>query len=189
LILIGAMALGALAPGSAAAKKAKPLNITETVGAQVPNATPAARGELKSTIKAGKKFKGLKIRDVNVTVQTTGSAPNAAQDLQVRLIAPNGAGVVLFSGLPGQNIGPLTIDDEARLVVGGITNNIFLGPPFVGSVAPGISLFGKPLSLMDNGPVRGNWVLSIVDNSSPTTSVLEGWTLNVKTGKPFRTEE
>jgi hypothetical protein len=179
-----------MVPGLAQAKKAKRLNVTQTVNAPIPNGTPAAQGELRLTINAGKKFKGLKVRDVNVTVQTTGSGANAAGDISGRLIAPNGAGVLLFPGLPSQNVGPLTLDDEASLTLGGTSSpNLFLGPPFAGSALPGSSILGKPLWVMDDGRVRGNWVLSILEIGNPTTNVLNSWTLDVKTGKPFETEE
>jgi subtilisin-like proprotein convertase family protein len=173
----------------AEAKKAKNVDITKAVNLGVPNGSMAAEGLLESTIDVGKKFKGLRIRDVNATVQTTGSAAGAAGDLQVRLTAPNQATVFLFGGLGGQSIGPLTLDDESPLVLLGTTSAFSLGVPYAGTAQPGVSVIGGALSLMDDERVRGAWTLSVADLGGATTSVLNSWRLSVRTGKPYRTEQ
>ena len=88
----------------------------------IPDATGGVFGYAELTIEVGKKSKGLKIRDVNVTVQTTGSTAVAAAGLIAVLIAPDGGTNVLFFQLATQNLGPLTLDDESRL-------NLASGPP------------------------------------------------------------
>ena len=167
LLMLAAVAL--LIPGPASAKEAKPLSETQTVNQPVPDASAASIGVLESTINAGKKFKGLKIRDVNVTVQTTGSAAGAANNLVARSTAPNEATVTVFSNLGGQNVGPLTLDDESPLTLTGGTASSarVLGQPYIGTAQPGSAIgpaAGRPLWLMDNGSgVKGTWTLSIAD--------------------------
>src|SRR5262249_55519618 len=144
LALLGILALAfsvtaglAVADTAAAKKKKKNKNpggtvdITMPVNAQVPDAsgTVANRtsGVLTSTINvpSAKPFIGTVIRDVNVTVQTTGSTPGtgtpplggSASQLDFRVTAPNGTTSWLFgaeagSSVSGASIGPLTIDDE-----------------------------------------------------------------------------
>ena len=126
LALVGVLALavsvtvGLTVSGTAAAKKKKKaggtVDITKAVNQQVPDATATTNGVLVSTIDVGgKKFKGTKVRDVNVTLQATGSAGDAADDLTVRLTAPNGATTWLFGNeLVGQSFGPFAMLDEVR---------------------------------------------------------------------------
>ena len=87
-----ALALVVAPAGAAQAKKqkAKSVNITQSPNAPVPDAVGAVEGQLNSTIAVGNKFKGLKIRDVNVTVQTTGLAPGAAGHLGLPAHLPRG---------------------------------------------------------------------------------------------------
>ena len=44
------------------------------------------------------------------------------------------------------------------------------------------------LSVMDDGPVRGTWTLTLLDVSNPLTSVLNSWRLKVATGRPYLTK-
>src|SRR5262245_25486644 len=126
LALLGILALAfsvtaglAVADTAAAKKKKKNKNpggtvdITMPVNAQVPEATGAGStfkfGELTSTINvpSAKPFIGTVIRDVNVTVQTTGNTPatmtdgGSVADLNAFVTAPSGATSWLFSGLTG----------------------------------------------------------------------------------------
>jgi subtilisin-like proprotein convertase family protein len=193
--LIGAMALAPAADAKKKGKKIKKVNVTNTVTAPVPDRDPGPDtpfGVLTSTIDAGKEFKGLEIRDVNVTVQTTGVDEGASEDLTAKLTAPNGAHTTLFSFLFGADtatstsIGPLTLDDEAPLDLGRgpADNPTDLFTPWVGAAAPD----GNPLNVMDNGPVTGTWTLTVLDTGAGNTSVLNSWTLNVVTGRPFLTK-
>ena len=165
LLLVGLCAiLGPLA-GTASGKKAKKVDITATPNLTIPDATGGVFGYAESTIEVGKKSKGLKIRDVNVTVQTTGSTAVEAAGLIAVLIAPDGGTNVLFFQLATQNLGPLTLDDESRLNLASgpppaQANRYALFAPYVGSGAqPGTFFIGQPLAQLDNGPVRGTWTL------------------------------
>jgi hypothetical protein len=197
----------AIAPSASVAKKKKKrtggaLDVTRVVNATVPDANPTppgafsgAAGTLRSTIDAGKEFKGRRIRDVNVTVQTLGTAGTApAGNLLAHLTAPNGATSQLFSALSGTfnfmtftpnsnpSIGPLTLDDEARLLLGGgaPTNPILLYRPWAGTAEP-----DEPLAPMDDGPVQGTWTLTVLDLVNMETSNLVSWRLNVVAGRPY----
>jgi subtilisin-like proprotein convertase family protein len=209
LALVGILALalgvtaGLTVSDAAAAKKKKPpkaggiVDITKAVNAPVPDATATnAHGLLTSTIDVGgKKFKRTQIRDVNATVQTTGNTAGSVGDLQVLLTAPNGATVWLFAFLGGQNVGPLTLDDETFNQLVPFTaprDPTQVAQPYVGTAQPWcyFASGGCPLSLMDRGPVTGTWTLRIydVDPSGPATSVLNLWRLNVVAGKPYKTK-
>jgi subtilisin-like proprotein convertase family protein len=169
------------------------VNITRSVGAPIPDRGPGAVGligVLSSTIEVGKKFKGKRIRDVDVTVQVTGAGPGAdsVQDITARLIAPNGASTILFGpGLePGNLLGPLTLTDESLLVLGfgAPTSATSLFAPYQGRARPA----GNPLWKMDNGRVAGTWTLRVLDALNTNTSVLNFWRLSVVAGNPYRTK-
>jgi hypothetical protein len=201
--LVTALAFGATAATAGAAKKKKKegggaVNITKAVNAPIPDAAPpppgtlvAIFGTLTSTIDVGKQFKGRQVRDVNVTVQTLGATGlNPASGLIAFLTAPSGADSTLFSGLGGfggtnPSIGPLTLDDESVLDLGsGAPDNpTQLFEPWAGTAAP-----GSTLSVMDGGPVRGTWTLTVQDGLAGETSSLVSWRLNVVAGRPFKTK-
>jgi hypothetical protein len=190
-----------LSAGAAQAKKKKgktggTVNIAKTVSAPIPNAGVGTFGVLASTIDVGgKKFKGTKIRDVNVTVQTlgtTGATP--ADNLLARLTAPNGATTQLFFGLTGVSIGPLTLDDESvnYLFTGASApDSTALVAPYQGTAQPGcLSAALSPcvFSVMDNGGVTGAWTLRVYDTGTAgETSNLVSWKLVVSAGKPYKT--
>src|SRR6266545_146382 len=192
--VMGALALAVPTAGGAKAKKkgTGTVDITQAVNQAIPDQTSfaAPRIPLISMIEVGKRFKGKRIRDVNVTAQTVGTSGSApAFDLTARLTAPNGATTVLWTnGRSGSSIGPLTLDDESplRLGSGPPVDPQALYAPYVGVAQP----FGDPLAVMDGGPVRGTWTFEIVDvlsmSGNQGTSTLVHWSLNVATGKPFR---
>jgi hypothetical protein len=198
LALVGCLAVAA--PAAGAKKKGGKkkgsggtVDITQVVNAPIPTRTtgPAAQdGVLTSTIVVSKK--GMRIRDVNATVQTLGtSGTTPADDLIARLVAPNGVHTFLFDDLDGfspatdLSIGPLTLDDEAPfdLGEGPPDNATMLFAPWLGTAAP-----ETPLFPLDNGPVSGTWRLDIFDDTSSGTSNLVLWRLIVVTGRPFRTK-
>ena len=203
LALSVTLALTAAGVASAAKKKKKAggtADITKQVNQAVPDGTATTDGVLISTIQVGgKKFKGTVIRDVNVTLQTTGSNATAAQDLDARLSAPNGATTELIENdLFGQSAGPLTFDDESP---NGLVNNsgsttprepTQLGPPYVGSAQPDCFAISGTCTLwpMDNGPASGTWTLRVYDTGATAgrTSVLNLWRLTVVAGKPYLTK-
>ena len=204
------LALCLLAAGPAAvAKKKKPkpsvVTASQTVNAAIPDGTATTNGLLTQTMNlGGKKLKGAEIRDVNVTLQTTGSGANAATQISASLTAPNGAttwpiGIGLGNGpngLGGQSIGPLTLDDESsmRLVPTalGVQTSNALPPPYAGTAQPNCFFASGSctLSVLDGGPVRGAWTLRAYDvsNAGGLTSVLNAWSVNVRYGKAYRTK-
>jgi hypothetical protein len=187
------LCLGMLAaPAWAAPKKGKrgPVQGSQTAPLVVPDATDAGAGVVRSTISFGKKFKGQTIGDVDVTVQTTGAIPGAAEALTVRLTAPNGATTLLFNGLGGQSIGPLTLDDESPVKICGNTSPPCPDPvvalvfPYIGTAAPSFST----MRILDRGPIRGTWTLSVLDvfPFGAPTSVLNGWSLRIAPYRPVK---
>jgi hypothetical protein len=191
-----ALALAALlllTPPALGAKKGRAgkVNVAQTPNAPIPDGGPVGGldGVLTSTVKLGKRYRGRRIRDVNVTVQTLGVVgANAAGQLQARLVAPNGANVRLFTNLttfmiPTASLGPLTLDDEARLDLGGgrPDDPTRLYGPWAGSAAPEGQLW-----TLDGGPVRGTWTLDISDCCPNNTSNLAAFRLTVLTGPRLR---
>jgi subtilisin-like proprotein convertase family protein len=206
LALVGALALalsvtvGLTASDVASAAKKKKaggtVDITKQVNQGIPDGTADTNGLLASTIQVGgKKFKGTRIRDVNVTLQTTGTAQQSAGQLAARLTAPNGASTGLIQNdLTGQSVGPLTLDDESPFALGG--QNSFeqtqLAAPYAGSAQPDCFFIPGTCTLwpMDNGPASGTWTLRMYDTGGnpPATSVLNSWRLTVVAGKPYLTK-
>lgn len=203
--LAAALAAGlSLAAPAVAAKKGRGvLDDTTVVNAPIPDRPSggtAIVGRLDSTTTVGRRFKGRVIRDVNVTVQTMGTSGNEpASQIVANLTAPNGAITRLFGGLlppvapptfssfvPFPSLGPLTLDDESRLNIGAFAprSPVELYAPYAGSARP----TGKPLAVMDGGPVRGAWTLTVLDAVNGQTSNLASWTLNVTAGRPFLTK-
>jgi hypothetical protein len=202
-LLAGLIVLAPMAGPAAAAKKkggGGKVDVTEVVNLPIPEATENGSfdipGVLRSTIDVGKRFRGRQIRDVDATVQTLGtSGTNPVPALRAKLFAPNGGHVTLFSslfpetGTSSISLGPLTLDDESPLSLG-IENPhsaVQLYAPWAGVARPN----GKPLSIMDGGPVSGTWTLAIFDTTGtpqPGTSNLVSWRLEVVAGRPFQTK-
>lgn len=195
LTLALCVAVGMSAGAAEAQKKKKKgggtANITTAVNAPVPDASAAANGQLPSTANvAGKKFKKTRVRDVDVTIQTTGNAVGAAGDLYALLSSPNGTTSFLFFGLAGQSIGPLTLNDQTFLQLGFFcppppSDPNSLCAPYAGTAQP-----GTPFSVFNDGPAKGTWTLRVVDFDAPpptTTSILNSWTLKVVAGKKYLT--
>jgi hypothetical protein len=213
-VMAGLIACLALPPAAGAKAKKKgggAFEATKVVNAPVPDElAPSGAGTdgiLRSTVQAGKEFRGREIRDVEVTFQTLGASPRTAPpftgnteavDIRARLDAPNGAHTTVYAGglsnlnpmtnalAPFPSIGPLTLDDEARLGLG-----IFnphspreLYAPYIGRARPG----GAPLAVMDGGPVRGTWTLTVMDVLNTGISNLVSWQLKVIAGRPFETK-
>jgi subtilisin-like proprotein convertase family protein len=199
LVAVFAALLAIAAPAADAKKKGGKkgggvVNVTKVVNAPIPDAVEfGPEGVLTSTIDIGKRFKGKRIRDVNVTVQTVGlTGTTPGDDLVATLTAPNGATQPLFrnlfgtGALPSVSIGPLTLDDETPLdALGGQASapTLFLYNPWAGAAAPEGSLFA-----MDGGPVAGTWTLTVSDTADEETSALSPWRLNVVAGRPFLTK-
>ena len=185
--------------GSAEAKKKKtPTVFNGSVSPNVAIPDGAATGPstpLNSTITVGKKFKGKVIGDVNVTgIRTTGNANQAANDLDFRLISPNGRGLIILGAfVEGQNIGPLTLDDDT------FTEICYHAPcayapqtllaPYAGTanlLFNGASGQG-PLAALNGRPMKGTWTLQVWDkDGGGDTSVLNSWGLQVTAKKPVK---
>jgi hypothetical protein len=204
LCLAVTVGAGAVAAGAGAAKKKKAktggvVDITQQVNATIPDATATTNGLVASSIVVGgKKLKGTRVRDVNLTLQTTGSNTNAAGQLNARLTSPNGTTTWLFgdsaSQIQGASIGPLTLDDETPVNLGGLPpalDTLTLVAPYAGTAQPNCfsSQGACTLSAMDNGPVAGIWTLRVSDSGTfgAATSVLNNWRLTVVAGRAFRT--
>jgi hypothetical protein len=196
--LVVALALALAASPSALAKGKATVKVSQsaTPNVLIPDGAPGngLDGVLNSTIEVGKRFRGRRIRDVNATVHTLGATGNTpAGDLQAILRSPSGTHTVLFvlmigpSMAPNLSIGPLTLDDESPIATGVLNphNPRELYAPWVGIARPRL---GKPLALMDGGPVSGTWTLTMVDFSDTQTSVLASWSLDIVAGKPYRTK-
>jgi len=166
------------------------------VNQPVPDGTTDTNGLLTSTISVGgKRFKGTVIRDVNVTLQTTGSSTNSATQVDARLTAPNGMTTWLLGDqLSGQSIGPLTLDDQSPNRLGGTQQRdpTMLVAPYAGSAQPdcfnsfGVCTFWP----MNGGPASGTWTLRVYDvaGTPAATSILNFWRLTVVAGKPYLTK-
>ena len=172
-------------------KKAANVNITKQVNQVIPPApsgSPSRTGVLESVITVGKKFKGREVRDVDVTEQYNSSgAGSFVDDIRTYLTAPNGATSELTSNLFGTTVGPLTLNDEARLYLStsdpatSQQSDAFYAP-YVGSAQP----WYIPLNVMDAGPVKGNWTLWALNFDSNTNHIhtFVAWTLKVATQAP-----
>jgi hypothetical protein len=192
-----------IAAGDAAAKKKKhktPSVFAASVSpnAAIPDRPPPPEHEIPvvSTITVGKKFKGKTVGDLNLTgFQTTGSGANAAGNLAISLSAPNGKTVfVEETALGGQNIGPLTFDDDTPTsICDSATPNCSdpdqtLIRPFVGTA----NLLGLatgdtgPLSNFNGSPMRGTWTFRIWDNNNGVTSILNSWGLLLTAERPIK---
>lgn len=200
-VVAGVLALGA---GSAWAAQKKPrvggtVDITQT-GGPIPNAEGTTAGNLNSTIEVGgRRFKGTRIRDVNLTFKVTGSGPLAAAQFYATLSSPNGTTISLWPSLGGVGpsggtaIGPLTLDDESRVTLTNTARDPTMLPdPWQGTAQPDCALLrqGCALSAMDNGRATGTWLLRAFDTSTASnlTNTLDSWRIVVVAGRPFRSK-
>ena len=187
--------------GVADAKKKKKKSPTTFQQVLQPNAAipdDVASGHstpLDTTLTVGKKFKGKVVGDVNVTsIQTTGSATGAASDLVMRIIAPNGRSVRLWSGGFGdQSIGPLTFDDDTPVSICSQSTPPCtwavdtLNEPFAGT--SNLQFLGSggtgPLAQLNGVAMRGTWTFQIWDAAEiGKTSVLNSWGLKITAARP-----
>src|SRR5262249_23588376 len=146
-----------------------------------------------------KPFIGTVVRDVNVTVQTTGNTPatmadpGSVGDLNAFVTAPSGATSWLFSALTGQSLGPLSLDDQTPFALTNATTapaSTTLEPPYNGTAEPYCCLANGacPLAVLNGGSATGAWKLTVQDaDNTPAniTSRLDNWRLTVVAGRPF----
>ena len=163
----------------------------------IPDDPPGASfpGQLDATIRVGKKLKGLEVADADVSVRIT--HPDTA-DLDIFLIAPNGATVGLAFDNPGQsnNAGygagtadcagvPTTFSDETFNFLSNAS--IINEPgevlsPWAATVEP--QGLPAPLNIVDGSRVRGIWTLRILDDANGEVGTLNCWKLRVKPRRP-----
>jgi hypothetical protein len=199
LITAIGMTLGSSAEAKKKKKKGPSVYLaTQSPNAAIPNnpATSVPSTPFVSTFTVGKKFKGKTVGDVNVTgITTTGSGPGAANDLGFRVTAPSGRSVTLVKpGIGDQSIGPLTLDDNTPVSIcdSSVSCQYYLqtlNRPFAGTA--NLAFLGAagtgPLSALDGLPMRGNWLLTVWDQSgNTTTSVLNSWGLQITVEKPVK---
>jgi subtilisin-like proprotein convertase family protein len=214
IALAGVMALALIAAigmtlGSSAQAKKKHKKSPSVFQAQLsPNAAipdgPASgpATPLKSTITVGKKFKGKVVGDLNVTgIQTTGSVSNAARDLRMKLIAPNGRTIYLIGrNLGDVSIGPLTIDADSRVAIcdsntgTSCSGGTFSGDPSATLIRPFAGTANSQgLGAMSSGgvrsmngvPMKGTWTFEVFDQAPGKTSTLNSWGLQITAAKPI----
>ncbi len=194
LVLALSIGGGQLAGGAAAAKRKGPnkaRSFQNGVNQAIPDDPPGASfpGQLDSTIKVGRKMKGRAVADVNVSVRL--SHPET-DDLDLFLISPQGATVLLATGNDGQpgNEGygsgdpncdgaMTTFDDETPNFIsnaGTVNEPGEILSPWAARVEP----FGFPLSVNDGNKARGRWTLRILDFQNGDTGSLHCWRLQIK---------
>jgi hypothetical protein len=197
LALMGVLALAlsvtvGLTAGSVAdAKKKKKAKgntavVSKALNAPIPDRSgvaPNLFGQLDTVLRIGKKWKGRVVAadSVKVTFQTTGSGPNAADDLDFYLIAPNGRKVALTGDIGDQNIGPLTLTPNSPVDLCDATAppcpdpQANLNRPFAGTAG------NNQLALFTGIGMRGNWIFRVQDTSAAggTTSILNSVRLEV----------
>jgi len=199
------MTLGGSAEAKKKSKKSKTVVFQQALSpnAAIPDSPPTGpSAPLKSSLTvSGKKFKKKVVGDLNVTgIKTTGSGPNAAKDLRMKLIAPNGRTIYLIGRTLGNDsIGPLTIDADSPVAIcdsdtgatcpGGTPNgdpSATLIRPFAGT-ANSQGLGGQNsggVRAMNGVPMTGTWTFEVFDNQAGKTSVLNSWGLQITSAKP-----
>jgi hypothetical protein len=212
LALVLSVGLGV--SGNAAAKKkggSKVAIVNGSVGA-IPNGpqltSPAT--PLRATATVGKKFKGKRVGDVDVTISLSGVSAagrpcGSVCDLVLRLSAPNGATTSLLStgqgsgGLTGNTVTRLTLSDQTPRSTCGADSggmpppppcsdpNATLLPPYTGTAQP-----SGAMNLLNGSPIKGTWVLTAIDfcGGPPApactddgTASLTAWSLRITPAK------
>jgi hypothetical protein len=197
LALVGILALalvvtGGLVSGSVAAAKKKRkkggniATVGKTVNTRIPDTPPGPisyYGRLDTTLHVGKRFKGRKVSNLDVTFQTTGDSADAAVDLDIRLSAPNGRTSRLEPDngayADGQSIGPLTLTRNSNV---GLCNSATppctapfptLNRPFAGTAGD------SQLAIYNGVPMTGDWLFTVEDLENTRTSVLNSVKLTI----------
>jgi hypothetical protein len=201
LVTVIGMTFGSSADAKKKKKGPSVYQATQSPNAAIPNnpTTSIPSTPFVSTFTVGKKFKGKTVGDVNVTgITTTGSGSGAANDLGFRITGPTGRAVTLIkvTGIGDVSIGPLTLDDDTPVSIcdqdPGNPCSFYpnqLNRPFAGTANLeflGVAGTG-PLSAFDGLPMRGNWLLTVWDQSgNPTTSALNSWGLQITAARPVK---
>jgi hypothetical protein len=175
--LLGGMVIGGgVADAAKKGKKRGPKTVKVANGKfrAIPDAISGTAstvwGALPTRLNVPKRYKGVPVGDVRVTLRTTGFATDAASNLAFRITAPNGRTVQLEGGFVGQSIGPLTVTANSRTRLCGVPPcpdpDATLSPPYFGTL-------GDPtLALLDGVGMGGRWVVTVYDQATGTTSAL-----------------
>jgi hypothetical protein len=177
LALVGGSVLGGGVADAAKKGKRRGGNVAKVANGKsraIPDAISSTEttiwGALATPLSVGKRFKGARVGDVQLTLRTTGLSVSAASDLLFRVTAPNGRTVTIAGPFAGQSIGPLTVTANSRTSLCGSPPcsdpDATLSPPYFGTV-------GDPdLALLNGSPMSGRWVVSAYDVSPSSSSAL-----------------
>lgn len=161
----------------------------------IPDDPPGASfpGQLDATIKVGKAMKGREVADADVSVRIT--HPDTA-DLDIFLIAPNGATVGLAfdnaGPAPGPNTSygsgpadctgaPTTFNDETFNFLSNaalVNEPGEILAPWAANVEP--QGLPSPLNIVDGGKARGTWTLRILDDANGDVGTLNCFKVRIK---------
>ncbi len=177
---------GAIFGGAAVAKKkkkgAKVATVSNTTPRAIPDAlpgsatTPATYGKLATPLTVSKKFKKSTVGDVQLTLQTTGATPTAANDLAFKVSAPNGRSVYVGGNFSGQSLGPVTLTANSPVEICSSSPtpppppcdnpDETLNPPYVGTAGD------LGLSFFEGLKMKGTWTVAAFDGINNETSTL-----------------
>jgi subtilisin-like proprotein convertase family protein len=138
------------------------------------NATPLALTDSGMTTATLNVPDDVRVSDLNVNLELSHAQP---QDLDVRLVAPGGNIVGLFTDVGNAAIPnvDVTIDDEAGIPVStySVLSGMVSQPEFF-----------YRLSWFDGQPAQGSWSLQITDDTATNTGTLTSWGLEICTPTP-----
>jgi subtilisin-like proprotein convertase family protein len=135
-----------------------------------------------------KTFGKKQVGNVDLTLQVTGSGPNYLNQLEARLIAPNGRRIgitIPSSGIPpNQSFGPTryTANSQSWFCMDPTPpcedpdDNV--GPPFAGTVGD------NDLTDFNGVKMKGTWTLKILDVTNTLTGVANLVKLDIRAAKP-----
>ncbi len=173
--------VGKTAPGGALADAPPPS------GGVFPEGPPL----VQSFKLSGKKVKRKQVLDVNVTVNSTGSAAGANRQLRAKLISPGGDSVTVLDGPGNQSLVNLTYDDQSELQLCDPNGLEASDCNFVQGVdGPRHRLLHGlhprlPEPGVQGGNPRGTWRLVWWDTSNLVTHAIGQATIQLRTGKKF----
>jgi hypothetical protein len=159
-------------------KTANVANVSNTTPRAIPDRAAggdAPFGRLDTTFNVGKKFKGRTVGSLELTFQTTGDAPNAANDLTFNIIAPNGYSLDSDwwdNSYGGQSLGPWTITPNSPVRTCNTVSPPCADPfqtlnrPFAGTSGDNTFQWFRGL------PMKGTWTFVALDEQNGDTSVL-----------------
>lgn len=140
---------------------------------------------------SGKKVKKKQVLDVNVTVNSTGSAAGANRQLRAKLIGPGGDSVTVLDGPGNQSLVNLTYDDQSELQLCDPNGLEASDCNFVQGVTASDTGFytgfthGFLNPVFRGGNPRGTWRLVWWDTSNLVTHAIGPATIQVRTGRKF----